>query len=240
MPVDATSETPTTAGTSANTPIRTMNGSRNGVLLAFLSYAAFSFSDASIKLLEGAINPFQLAFVGALLGFVALPFVRRPGERYADLLRTTRRSLWLVRAALTLARGDGYLGEPRHGWRETMAVETASGRLDHIVVLPGNTSLPIWTAVVTGAFFMAMLLGFYWGAPLPLIGVAVSGLIVWAFAFSAIYGLQGLVCGLGWPAVALGPVSLGRALLILLWLAFVALLSWMTWHSGRGRRMRAS
>ncbi|OWK30456.1 cytochrome c oxidase subunit I [Sphingomonas dokdonensis] len=77
--------------------------------------------------------------------------------------------------ALELARGEGYLGEPRHGWRETLAVETASGRLDHIVVLPGNTSLPIWTAAVTGAFFVAMLLGLYWIAPVPLIGVAVLG-----------------------------------------------------------------
>lgn len=59
---------------------------------------------------------------------------------------------------------------------------------------------------------------------------AVAGLIVWALAFSAIYGLQGLVCGLRWQAVALGPLSLGRALLILLWLAFVALLSWMNWR----------
>ena len=77
--------------------------------------------------------------------------------------------------ALELARGAGYLGEPRHGWRETLAVETASGRLDHIVVLPGNTSLPIWTAAVTGAFFVAMLLGLYWIAPVPLVGVAVLG-----------------------------------------------------------------
>ncbi len=59
---------------------------------------------------------------------------------------------------------------------------------------------------------------------------AVAGLIVWAVAFSAIYGLQGLVCALGWQAVSLGPVSLGRLLLIVLWLGFVALLGWMSWR----------
>lgn len=72
---------------------------QNGVLLAFLSYSAFSLSDASVKLLDGTINPFQLAFAGALLGFAVLPFVRGPGGRYSDIFRTSRRSLWLIRAA---------------------------------------------------------------------------------------------------------------------------------------------
>ncbi|WP_431470825.1 cytochrome c oxidase subunit I [Sphingosinithalassobacter sp. LHW66-3] len=82
--------------------------------------------------------------------------------------------------AVELARGDGYLGEPRNGWRETMAVETASGRIDHVVVLPGNTLLPIVTAAVTGAFFVAMLLKLYWLAPLPLAALGVLG---WRWAW---------------------------------------------------------
>ncbi|TKD51603.1 cytochrome c oxidase subunit I [Sphingomonas baiyangensis] len=82
--------------------------------------------------------------------------------------------------ALSLARGEGYLAEPRNNWRETLAVETASGRIDHIVVLPGNTLLPLWTALVTGAFFVLMLLGLYAWAPVPLIGVAALG---WRWAW---------------------------------------------------------
>jgi cytochrome c oxidase subunit I+III len=100
----------------------------------------------------------------------SLPHVedRDPLEREPDL-------------ALRLARGEGYLAQPRNGWRETMAVDTASGRADHIIVLPGNSLLPFWTAVVTGAFFVLMLLGLYWLAPLPLIGVAVLG---WRWAWA--------------------------------------------------------
>jgi len=101
MSMNATGDTAIAADAPASMRIPAPNGPQNGVLLAFLSYAAFSFSDASIKLLEGTINSFQLAFFGALLGFAALPFVRRPGERYADLLRTSSRPLWLVRAAAT-------------------------------------------------------------------------------------------------------------------------------------------
>ncbi|MEW9855123.1 hypothetical protein [Novosphingobium sp. M1R2S20] len=59
---------------------------------------------------------------------------------------------------------------------------------------------------------------------------AISGLIAWAVAFSAIYGLQGLGCALGWDRVMIGPLQLGRTLLIVLWLAFVAVQAWMIWH----------
>ncbi|WP_200912221.1 hypothetical protein [Sphingomonas sp. Leaf226] len=62
-----------------------------GVPLAFLAYAAFAFSDASVRLLEGAFSPFQVTFTGALLGLVALPFVRTPGDRLLDVFSATRR-----------------------------------------------------------------------------------------------------------------------------------------------------
>ncbi|HQS17190.1 cytochrome c oxidase subunit I [Reyranella sp.] len=78
--------------------------------------------------------------------------------------------------ATSLARGEGYLGQPRHGWRETMAVETTSGAIDHVVVLPGNTRLPIVTAVVTGCFFLCLLAGQYWLSLLPVAGVVALGL----------------------------------------------------------------
>ncbi|WP_428679872.1 cytochrome c oxidase subunit I [Reyranella sp.] len=78
--------------------------------------------------------------------------------------------------ATSLARGEGYLGEPRHGWRETMAVETTTGAIDHVVVLPGNTRLPIVTAAVTGCFFLCLLAGQYWLSILPLAAVVALGL----------------------------------------------------------------
>ncbi len=97
--------------------------------------------------------------------------------------------------ALQLARGEGYLAEARHGWRETMAVETVSGAVDHVVILPGNSALPIVTAIVTGSFFLAMLAGQYWLAVVPLVGVIALG---WRWAW-----------GLG-ARTDMGPVSIGR------------------------------
>jgi len=57
-----------------------------------------------------------------------------------------------------------------------MAVETTTGASDHVVVLPGNTALPIVTAAVTGCFFVCLLAGQYWLSLLPLVGVAALGL----------------------------------------------------------------
>jgi len=97
--------------------------------------------------------------------------------------------------ATALARGEGYLAEPRHGWRETMAVETTTGAIDHVVVLPGNTLLPIATAAVTGCFFLCLLAGFYWLSLLPVAGVVVLG---WRWAWV-----------LDWRQ-DIGPLAIGR------------------------------
>ncbi|RMH93069.1 DMT family transporter [Lysobacter pythonis] len=70
---------------------------RRGVLLGLAAYAAFSFSDAFIKLLKGGVPLFQLMFMGAALGLLALPFVRRPGERWRDLVRPKLPAIWWAR-----------------------------------------------------------------------------------------------------------------------------------------------
>ncbi|TCT08308.1 hypothetical protein [Aquabacter spiritensis] len=47
----------------------------------------------------------------------------------------------------------------------------------------------------------------------------IAGPTIWAVAFSTAYGLHGLGCALGWPAVFYGPVSLQRAVIVLVGLA---------------------
>ena len=74
-----------------------------GVLLAFAAYLAYSLSDASVKLLRGALPPFELVFFGAVLGLAAVPLVRRPEERWSDLLRCRNRLMWCVRGLAAVA-----------------------------------------------------------------------------------------------------------------------------------------
>jgi hypothetical protein len=51
-----------------------------------------------------------------------------------------------------------------------------------------------------------------------------SGLLIWAAGFNAIYAAHGLGCGLGWgEPLLIGPFTALNAVLLPLWLAFLAL-----------------
>ncbi|MGR3708196.1 MAG: cytochrome c oxidase subunit I [Alterinioella nitratireducens] len=90
-----------------------------------------------------------------------------------------------------LARGEGYLGTPRDGRRETMTVDIASGRPEGIAIYPGNTRLPIVMAAVTGLFFLSILLKLFWLTPFALAGIATLALIwVWQLGDRADQGPQ--------------------------------------------------
>jgi len=60
-----------------------------------------------------------------------------------------------------MARGEGYLGEPRNGWRETLGVHMLTGKPEQVVLLPGPTFIPLWTALATGLFFVSFLFKLY-------------------------------------------------------------------------------
>ncbi len=80
--------------------------------------------------------------------------------------------------ALSLARGEGYLGVARNGWQETLGVHMTSGAPEQLVVLSRPTFLPLYTALATAAAVLAMLFHLY---PLTLAAVlATVGLFVLA------------------------------------------------------------
>jgi len=77
-----------------------------------------------------------------------------------------------------LAGGKGYLGFARNGDQETMAVDMVTGEVEHVIVLPRRTYLPLWTALATGTFFLAMLFGQYWLAPFCAV-LVVGVFLIW-------------------------------------------------------------
>ena len=78
-------------------------------------------------------------------------------------------------AMLSLARGEGLLpGAPRNR-REVLVTDAATGRPDHVAVMPGNTVLPLWTAAALGSFFLLMLAGLYWLTPLAIAAILWAG-----------------------------------------------------------------
>lgn len=70
-----------------------------GLILAFASFAAYSWSDASVKLLHGTMSAYQAACLGAIFGLIGLPFLMKRGDRWTDVFATTNRPLWLLRFA---------------------------------------------------------------------------------------------------------------------------------------------
>jgi len=56
------------------------------------------------------------------------------------------------------------------------------------------------------------------------------GFAVWAVAFSILYGVQGTGCELGWHQQSIGPLSVLRILLIVIWAAHLAILAWLYWR----------
>jgi S-adenosylmethionine uptake transporter len=69
-----------------------------GVLLGFACYAAYAVSDAFVKSLHGSLPAFEAVFFGALLGLSAIPFIRKPGDRWHEVFVANRPSLWWIRA----------------------------------------------------------------------------------------------------------------------------------------------
>jgi cytochrome c oxidase subunit I+III len=63
--------------------------------------------------------------------------------------------------ALSLARGEGYLGFARNGWQETLGVHMTTGEPEQLIVLPQPTYLPLFTGLATAAAVLALLFKFY-------------------------------------------------------------------------------
>jgi cytochrome c oxidase subunit I+III len=78
--------------------------------------------------------------------FASLPAV----DRRADMLEPHE-------IGRNLAAGRGYLGFSRNGWMETLGVDMTTGRADQVILLPKSTFLPLYTAIATGAFVLAVL-----------------------------------------------------------------------------------
>ena len=102
--------------------------------------------------------------------------------------------------ALSLARGEGYLGATRNGWQETLGVHMITGEPDQLIVLPQPTYLPLWTALATAAAVLALLFKVY---PLAIVAALV---IVGLFLFAAQrsghardYGPLPVGCGVSVP-----------------------------------------
>ncbi|MGR3480599.1 cytochrome c oxidase subunit I [Salipiger marinus] len=106
-----------------------------------------------------------------------------PSYNFASLpLIHGRDPLWSdPKIGVAIAKGEGFLGAPRGNQREILTVSTARGTPEAMVILPGNTALPVVMSAVTGLFFAGFLFKLYWLPPIAVVLVA-SLALKWAWS----------------------------------------------------------
>ncbi|MEE9984288.1 DMT family transporter [Agrobacterium pusense] len=131
-----------------------------GILLAFAAFAAYAWSDASVKLIEGQISPIESAFFGALFGLVALPFIRKRNDSWLDVVKTTNRPLWIIRF---FSAGTGAVGSVTAFTHLSMAEAFALifllpsfVTIMSVMFLKEQVGIRRWSAVIIG--FLGVLI----------------------------------------------------------------------------------
>lgn len=125
-----------------------------GLLLGFAAFAAYAFSDASVKFLAGGLPAYEIAFIGSLFGLAAVPFLKKPADRWGDIVHTTNRPLWLVRFA---ANGMAAIGSVTAFTHLSMAeafalifLLPAFVTIMSVLFLKEPVGLKRWSAVIIG------------------------------------------------------------------------------------------
>jgi cytochrome c oxidase subunit I+III len=106
-----------------------------------------------------------------------------PNYNFASLPLVTGRDPLTDNARLgaDIAAGKGYLAGAPRGQMETLCVDMATGRPEHVLVLPKNDYTPFWMAAALAIFFVAFLFSAYWIAP---IGLVIAGVFGWRWLWS--------------------------------------------------------
>src|SRR5690606_22595032 len=78
-----------------------------------------------------------------------------------------------------LAAGQGYLGFTREERMETLAVDMVSGRLEHLVLLPRRSYLPLASGLLTAGCVLGLLFKVYWLAAAFALAV-VASFVAWS------------------------------------------------------------
>jgi len=128
-----------------------------GLLLSFASFAAYSISDAFIKIvhnLDGSIAPYTIAYYAAIFGFIALPFIKTRDEQWRDVIIPRYWSIWLLRAAASTVSFIGAIVAFSHlAMAEAFTLifmQPAFVSIFSIIFLKEHVGWRRWLAIVVG------------------------------------------------------------------------------------------
>ena len=125
-----------------------------GVLLGFMAFAAYAFSDAFVKSLRGSLPAYEAVFFGAAMGLSALPFIKDRGDRWREVVLAQRRGLYLVRAAASavgsIAAVIAFTALPMAEAFALIFLLPIFVTILSVVVLKEHVGWRRWSAVVAG------------------------------------------------------------------------------------------
>jgi len=76
-----------------------------GVFLSFAAYFCYSVSDVYIKILYGhefGVSPYMMAYFYAIIGILALPFIKTRDECWRDVIIPRNWPMWFLRATASV------------------------------------------------------------------------------------------------------------------------------------------
>jgi drug/metabolite transporter (DMT)-like permease len=125
-----------------------------GVLIGFMAFAAFAFSDAFVKSLRGSLPAYEAVFFGAALGLTALPFIKGRRDRWHELMIAKRKRLWLIRAMASavgsIAAVVAFTALPMAEAFALIFLMPIFVTILSVVVLKEHVGWRRWSAVVAG------------------------------------------------------------------------------------------
>lgn len=69
-----------------------------GVIIGFICYATYALSDLFVKFIGDSLPSVEVLSLGAVLMLTAVPFLKRPEDRWSDLLIARHQGIWVLRA----------------------------------------------------------------------------------------------------------------------------------------------
>jgi len=128
-----------------------------GVFLSFAAYFCYSVSDVFIKLLyniDVSVPPYMMAYFYAIIGIIAIPFIKTRDERWRDVIIPRSWPMWCLRAGVsTTGLVSAIVAFSNLSMAETYTIifmQPAVASLFSILFLRENVDKKRWLSIIVG------------------------------------------------------------------------------------------
>jgi len=129
----------------------------SGVFFSFAAYFCYSVSDVYIKILYGhdfTVPPYMMAYFYAIIGIIAIPFIKTGDERWRDVIIPRNWPMWCLRAtASTTGLISAIIAFSNLSMAETYTIifmQPAVASLVSILFLREHVDKKRWLSILIG------------------------------------------------------------------------------------------